>query len=409
MKRILAFLAFGLSLSSFASQSQPTLPAELKMEKPRKVRFPFYYFERAVNGNLIGRGSDQALFCIYTSHTRGYQLDALTIDLTGTTDLRDVTVLKLYRTKNNDRFDPRDPGELLATAKVGKKGLIPFSINKQLKEEDALWVVADIAPKAQEGHQVSAEVSTIIADNLELEGLTTERHTQEIVLQRTLLWAPGEAGSKHYRIPGIVRLSDGTLVASIDRRKEKDGDLPADIDVEVKRSTDDGRTWSAPITVATGTKEHGYGDAAMATDGKTIYMVMVGGAGLWTYPSISKEHSQMYFTKSSDGGKTWEPLTNITKQVYLGPYAWGASSPRVMGSSPLRGVSSSSPLSAQTRAGVGRWTTSSSIRMTRGRAGRSLRPPVMMATNRRSSSSLMVRSSSPVAIVPLALMPAPTS
>ena len=57
MKRILAFLAFGLSLSSFASQSQPTLPAELKMEKPRKVRFPFYYFERAVNGNLIGRGS----------------------------------------------------------------------------------------------------------------------------------------------------------------------------------------------------------------------------------------------------------------------------------------------------------------------------------------------------------------
>ena len=323
MKRILAFLAFGLSLTSFASQSQPTLPAELKMEKPRKVRFPFYYFERAVNGNLIGRGSDQALFCIYTSHTRGYQLDALTIDLTGTTDLRDVTALKLYRTKNNDRFDPRDPGELLATAKVSKKGLVPFKINKQLKEEDALWVVADIAPKAKEGHQVSAEVSTIIADNLELEGLTTERHTQEIVLQRTLLWAPGEAGSKHYRIPGIVRLSDGTLVASIDRRKEKDGDLPADIDVEVKRSSDDGRTWSAPITVATGTKEHGYGDAAMATDGKTIYMVMVGGAGLWTYPSITKEPTQMYFTKSSDGGKTWEPLTNITKQVYLGPYAWG--------------------------------------------------------------------------------------
>ena len=168
MKRILTFLAFGLCLSSFASQSQATASAELKMEKPRKVRFPFYYFEQPVNGNLIGRGSDQALFGIYTTHTRGYQLDALPIDLTGTTDLRDVTALKLYRTKNKDRFDPRDPGELLAQVKVGKKTLVPFKISRQLKEEDALWVVADIATKSKEGHYFSSEVATIFADNLEL-------------------------------------------------------------------------------------------------------------------------------------------------------------------------------------------------------------------------------------------------
>lgn len=318
---ILAALSFALSLQLL------TFPTSLQAQTAsvQPVATAPTYQEYATNGNLIGRGARQALFAIaLTKDSARYDLGRLTLDLTGTTSLRDVIALRLYRTGRTDRFDPRSPGEELGRVRVGKSPRVTFDLRGSLTAgQDALWVVADLSMRAKEGNFVTARVTDFALQGQPLGSLKTEAHTQEIVLQRSLLWAPGENGSKHYRIPAIVRLADGTLVASIDKRKEKVEDLPANIDVEVKRSTDGGLTWSAPITIAEGTADHGYGDAAMATDGKTIYMVMVGGAGLWTYPSISPAPSQMYFTKSVDGGQTWLPVREITSEVYLGKYAWG--------------------------------------------------------------------------------------
>ena len=50
-----------------------------------------------------------------------------------------------------------------------------------------------------------------------------------------------------------------------------------------------GKTWSAPITVAKGSPQQGFGDAAMATDGRTIHMVMVSGSGAMALPITGKE------------------------------------------------------------------------------------------------------------------------
>lgn len=323
MKQTLLLTALSLTLGLSSLVSSAPLLSQTPAVMP--VTTGPTYQEYATNGNLIGRGAHQPLFAIGLTKLPGtYELGKLTLDLTGTTSLKDVIALRLYRTTRTDRFDPRSPGEEVGRVRVGKSLRVTFDLKTSLTaEQEALWVVADLSMNAKEGHVVSARVADFTLDRSVLLGLESKAHTQEIVLQRSLLWSPGENGSKHYRIPGIVRLSDGTLVASIDKRKEKVEDLPANIDVEVKRSTDGGQTWSAPITIAEGSADHGYGDAAMATDGKTIYMVMVGGAGLWTYPSISKQPSQMYFTKSEDGGKTWLPVREITDQVYLGKYAWG--------------------------------------------------------------------------------------
>jgi len=238
------------------------------------------YQEHGTNASLIGRGFDQALFTFTLPVAVGSTLESVTIDLSGTSHIKDVRQLKLYRTKNKDRFDHRTPGQLVASAPVKRASRVKLDLSPRttISSDDAFWVVCDIAPSAQEGGEVVSRLSALKTSNYELSTLPdAKEHRHGIVLQRSLVWAPGEGGSLHYRIPGVVRLSDGTLVASIDRRKKNVNDLPGDIDVEIKRSVDDGKTWSAPITVARGTPEHGYGDAAMATDGRTIYMVMGGG------------------------------------------------------------------------------------------------------------------------------------
>ncbi|MFJ7933389.1 sialidase domain-containing protein [Sporosarcina sp. NPDC096371] len=54
---------------------------------------------------------------------------------------------------------------------------------------------------------------------------------------------PGLYGSKAYRIPALYNTMDGTLLAGIDKRIDHAGDSPANIDIIVRRSLDQGDTW----------------------------------------------------------------------------------------------------------------------------------------------------------------------
>ena len=59
--------------------------------------------------------------------------------------------------------------------------------------------------------------------------------------ERTSLFEMGEAGSKYYRIPALVKAQDGALVAIADKRGDALGDLPNIITIVSKRSTDNGK------------------------------------------------------------------------------------------------------------------------------------------------------------------------
>ena len=58
----------------------------------------------------------------------------------------------------------------------------------------------------------------------------------------------GKEGHKSYRIPAIVTLKNGTLLAFAEGRVNNAGDF-GDINIVLKRSTDQGKTWSAIQTV----------------------------------------------------------------------------------------------------------------------------------------------------------------
>ena len=130
------------------------------------------------------------------------------------------------------------------------------------------------------------------------------------------LFRPGDYGSTNWRIPAILCLSDGSLLATCDKRKYNESDLPEDIDIVSVRSTDGGHTWSQPVTIAQGTGyKQGYGDAALVQcENGDVVCVFVGGNGLWA--STESDPQRSYVCRSTDGGQTWSQPEDITSQLW---------------------------------------------------------------------------------------------
>ena len=137
-----------------------------------------------------------------------------------------------------------------------------------------------------------------------------------IVYYEQCLYRPGDYGSTNWRIPALCCLSDGTLLAVCDKRKYNEADLPEDIDIVIRRSVDNGRTWSEPQTIAQGTgKKHGFGDAALVEcQNGDVVCVYVGGNGL--FASSQEDPIRSYVRRSSDKGLTWSEPEDITFQLW---------------------------------------------------------------------------------------------
>src|SRR5215471_561118 len=60
----------------------------------------------------------------------------------------------------------------------------------------------------------------------------------------------GQEGYACYRIPALVTTTNGTLLAVADGRISNCGDIPNPLDLILKRSSDNGRTWTALQVIA---------------------------------------------------------------------------------------------------------------------------------------------------------------
>ena len=93
-------------------------------------------------------------------------------------------------------------------------------------------------------------------------------------------FAPGTAGSSNFRIPAMVALDDGTIVAATDARWNTGAD-GGGLDTIVSSSRDDGANWSYTLPNYLGDNGNRFSeystafiDPALATDGKTVHMVV---------------------------------------------------------------------------------------------------------------------------------------
>lgn len=92
-------------------------------------------------------------------------------------------------------------------------------------------------------------------------------------------FAAGTGGSQNFRIPAIVTLDDGTIVAAADARWNTSADAGG-LDTIVSRSSDNGANWNYTFANYLGDNGNTYVeesatfiDPALATDGSTIYML----------------------------------------------------------------------------------------------------------------------------------------
>lgn len=273
------------------------------------------------DNNYTGQGNENEPILQVIVKTQGetpIDLSAIKINLNGTTRLKDVKSVKIYTTGSSKHFDPRQPsGELIAKARPSS-GEMELKAKGQLTPGiNHLWVTADVAKKAKEGNKIDA---SLIAIKTKQQTYSVKEGNpegaREILLKRVLVLAPGDYGSKNYRIPAIITADDGALVALTDKRKYNSTDLPEDIDVIAQRSTDNGKTWSDPVTIAKGQgRNKGFGDASIIkTNSGKLVALFVGGVGLWN--STAQNPQGHFISVSTDNGKTWSKPREITDQLY---------------------------------------------------------------------------------------------
>lgn len=135
------------------------------------------------------------------------------------------------------------------------------------------------------------------------------------------VFTSGTEGHKSYRIPAIINLPSGELLAFAEGRVNNAGDF-GDINIVLKRSSDKGKTWSALQTIV---------DAATLQAGNPAPVVDITDplypqGRVFLFYNTGNNHEgevrkgkglrEVWYKTSTDGGITWSEAVNITTQVH---------------------------------------------------------------------------------------------
>ncbi|MDP8257483.1 MAG: sialidase family protein [Candidatus Alcyoniella australis] len=146
---------------------------------------------------------------------------------------------------------------------------------------------------------------------------------------QTDIFIAGDDGYGTFRIPAITRTLDGTLLAFCEGRVDNLGDS-GNIDLVLKRSVDQGISWSALIVVCDfGADTCGNPAPIVDRDTGRIWLPFTTNDGQINEGQINRGigSREVWITHSDDDGLSWAAPSLISAQVKLPDWRWYATGP----------------------------------------------------------------------------------
>ncbi len=145
------------------------------------------------------------------------------------------------------------------------------------------------------------------------------------------LFTRGQDGYHTYRIPALAVTTSGTVLAFCEGHKNGQGDA-GDIDLLLKRSTDNGKSWSAQQVIwIDADNTCGNPCAVVDRDTGTVWLLATWNLGADQESKIiagtSTDTRRVFVLRSDDDGVTWRAPVEITSAVKLPNWTWYATGP----------------------------------------------------------------------------------
>lgn len=149
------------------------------------------------------------------------------------------------------------------------------------------------------------------------------------MFKQEILFESGKDGYSTYRIPALLSLTDGTLLAFCEGRKNSRSDS-GDIDIVLRRSLDGGRSWE-PMRIIADNGPDTVGNPAPVFDRDigVVYLLLIQNLSDGPEELIvaGKAPRTVWMMHSKDNGETWSDPVEITKRVKDPSWTWYATGP----------------------------------------------------------------------------------
>ena len=135
---------------------------------------------------------------------------------------------------------------------------------------------------------------------------------KELLFSCKDLFTSGQDNVNQYRVPSLISTGNGTLIAVCDARVDKPGDSPNNIDLVLKRSFDNGKTWTKQKTIVDFPGNSAAEDASMVVDkqSNTIWLA-------YDYAVAEPQGAfgrilRIHLISSKDDGVTWSAPVDLS-------------------------------------------------------------------------------------------------